>query len=176
MSAHAKLALVTGANKGIGFEIACILACTPGFSCIGTTRDAEAGRAAAAKIADLGGAVEFMQLDITSGESVEAVRKELESRGGLDVLVNNAGFAFKGDTFGADEAQQTQDVNYSGTKRICDALVPLLKENGRVVKYAPREGRPPPACPSRSCAACAARLGGSASCRRVCRPSSRLRI
>ena len=47
--------------------------------------------------------------------------------GKLDILVNNAGVAFHGDTFGADEAHATLDVNLWGTQRVTEALLPALR-------------------------------------------------
>lgn len=54
--------------------------------------------------------------------------------GGLTVLVNNAGIAFKGNTFGADEADVTLNTNFRGTANVCEALAPLLLPGrGRIV-------------------------------------------
>lgn len=54
--------------------------------------------------------------------------------------LQHAGFAYKGDAFGADEAQRTLDVNYYGTKSVCEALVPLLTQQGRIVNVSSRSG------------------------------------
>lgn len=59
--------------------------------------------------------------------------------GGVTVLVNNAGFAFKGDVFGAAEAEATLAVNFRGTADACEALCPLLiPHRGRVVNVSSR--------------------------------------
>jgi carbonyl reductase 1 len=94
-------AVVTGAAKGIGFEIARALE-AQGLRTVVAARNPEAGAAAAAKIAaEKGSAVLSHQLDITDDASVarfaEWARQEL---GTLHILVNNAGMAFKGNVFG----------------------------------------------------------------------------
>ena len=62
---------------------------------------------------------------------------------GLDVLVNNAGFAFKqACTLPFDQqARETVEINFTGTQRACRLLMPLMRENGRVVNVASRAGR-----------------------------------
>jgi NAD(P)-dependent dehydrogenase (short-subunit alcohol dehydrogenase family) len=80
-----RIALVTGANKGIGFAIAAGLA-EAGFEVVVGARSAEAGRAAAARIPG----ARALQLDVTSDASVLAAAAAL---GALDVLVNNAGIS-----------------------------------------------------------------------------------
>lgn len=59
--------------------------------------------------------------------------------GGVTALVNNAGFACKGDVFGADEADRTIGVNFRGTADVCEALAPMLVDGrGRVVNVSSR--------------------------------------
>src|SRR5262245_44677178 len=86
-----KVALVTGGNRGIGFEVSRQLA-KKGLEVALAARDAKKGEAAAAKLRDEGGAVTFFQLDVSDDASadraVEAVKKKF---GRVDVLVNNAG-------------------------------------------------------------------------------------
>lgn len=87
-----KIALVTGANKGIGKEIAKGLA-QKGFTVLLGARKKELGETAAAELAQYGN-VSFQQLDITDVGSVTAAAELITSRfGHLDVLVNNAGIA-----------------------------------------------------------------------------------
>ncbi|KAF8064523.1 Cbr1 [Scenedesmus sp. PABB004] len=141
------VAVVTGANKGIGFEIARLLA-EAGLSVVLTSRSEERGAAALAKLAGgstAGGAalaVEYRQLDIASPASVAAFAEWLsDAKGGrLDVLVNNAGIAFKGSTFGADEAAATIATNFGGTRAACEALAPLLAPGGRIVNVSSSSG------------------------------------
>jgi carbonyl reductase 1 len=135
------VAVLTGANKGVGYGIASILA-QQGLQVIVAARNDQLGKAAADKIKqETGGQAVFRRLDITDKNSIQEFAANLrDDYGGLTILVNNAGFAYKGDAFGADEAQQTIDVNYFGTKAVCEALVPLLTQNGRIVNVSSRSG------------------------------------
>ena len=88
MAKSEKIALVTGANKGIGFEVARQLA-EKGFRVFVGARNEKAGRAAAQKI---GAAAKFLKIDVSDPGSVRASAKELAGAvDHLDVLVNNAG-------------------------------------------------------------------------------------
>jgi len=77
--------LITGANKGLGFETARRLV-EAGHTVYVGARDADRGRRAADQLG-----ARFVQLDVTDDASVEAAAKTLEADGGLDVLINNAG-------------------------------------------------------------------------------------
>lgn len=131
MASAPQVAVVTGANQGIGFEIARGLATAPGFHCILTARDEDKGRAAVARLlAEATGArVSFHQLDVTDPASVDRLADHVRTAHGgrLAVLVNNAGLAFKGDTWGAAEARATVGVNVYGTRRVTEALLPFVK-------------------------------------------------
>ncbi|QNE22090.1 SDR family NAD(P)-dependent oxidoreductase [Kribbella qitaiheensis] len=131
-----EVALVTGANKGIGREIARQLA-DHGFTVYIGARDASRGEAAAAELA---GDVRFVQLDVTDAESVGAAVKSIEADSGrLDILVNNAGIA---DEWGVDlvdmtaeHLRTTYEVNVFGVATVTSACIPLLRKspNARVV-------------------------------------------
>ena len=95
------LALVTGANHGIGKEIARLLGSEPNVHVIITARNTAAGMAAVAELSAAGngkGQYSFFPCDITSQHSVDALREHIAHSHGnkLDILVNNAGIAFKG--------------------------------------------------------------------------------
>src|SRR5688500_11756879 len=77
--------LITGANKGLGYETARQLAAAGHTVYVGA-RDTERGRAAAEALG-----ARFVQIDVTDDASVAAAAKTVEADGGLDVLVNNAG-------------------------------------------------------------------------------------
>src|SRR5213596_381399 len=77
--------LITGANKGLGFETARRLVAAGHTVYIGS-RDAERGRSAAEQLG-----ARTVQLDVTDDASVDAAARAIEAGGGLDVLVNNAG-------------------------------------------------------------------------------------
>src|SRR5436190_3335345 len=86
-----KVALVTGANKGIGFETVRQLA-KLGFTVLLASRDEAKGRRAAAKLEAEGLAVDPLKLDVTSDADCKAAARRVAERfGHLDVLVNNAG-------------------------------------------------------------------------------------
>ena len=120
--------LITGANKGLGFETARRLVAAGHTVYIGC-RDAERGRRAA----ELLGA-RMVRLDVTDDVSVQAAVKAVEADGGLDVLVNNAGIEERGpgnDVIGAadvtaDLMRHTFETNVFGTVRVTHAFLPLL--------------------------------------------------
>ena len=120
--------LISGANKGIGYETARQLIAAGHEVWIGS-RDAGRGRAAAERLG-----ARLVVLDVTDGESVAAAVRTVEAAGGLDVLVNNAGVEGRGPgnaVIGAGEvtAEQMQEVfatNVFGTVRVTRAFLPLL--------------------------------------------------
>ncbi|PNH06827.1 Carbonyl reductase [NADPH] 1 [Tetrabaena socialis] len=136
------VAVVTGSNKGIGFEAARMLA-EQGLTTVVTSRNEEQGKQAAAKIQAAAPAsrVLYHQLDIADPASVDRFASWLrEELGGVTVLVNNAGFAYKGNVFGADEAKVTLGINYAGTRALTEKLLPLLKGPARIVNVSSRAG------------------------------------
>lgn len=135
-----RCALVTGANKGIGFHI-CRSLLQAGVEVIVTARDQDRGHEALARLrAGLGGAglLGFIRLDVRDELSVAQLPiavSEMLPRGHLDILVNNAGIAFPDAVFGKVEARETVDINTLGIMRVTRALLPLLEAapSGRVV-------------------------------------------
>ncbi|MBA3421532.1 MAG: SDR family oxidoreductase [Thermoleophilaceae bacterium] len=130
------VALVTGANRGIGREVARQLA-ERDYSVFLTARD-EAKAEAAAE--ELDGDVRALGLDVSDPASIEAAAARLaDDPGALDVLVNNAGIGADFGVAGADpdfEAiQRTLDTNFFGAYRVTVALLPLLRrsEHPRIV-------------------------------------------
>lgn len=96
MSSSTRVALVTGANKGIGFAIVRALCRQFQGDVVLTARDEPRGRAAVQQLQAEGLSPLFHQLDIDDRQSIRALRDFLRKEyGGLDVLVNNAGIAFK---------------------------------------------------------------------------------
>lgn len=121
-----RLAVVTGSNRGIGYEIARQLVAN-GLRVIATARDATAGAKAAAEIG-----AEFEPLDVASAASIDTfVNRLAQQHGGLDVYVANAGIALEG--FNGDVARRTIDANFYGAMRSTDKLLPLFRPHARIV-------------------------------------------
>ncbi|MFD6314545.1 SDR family oxidoreductase [Streptomyces nigra] len=123
--------LITGANKGLGFETARRLV-EAGHTVYVGARDADRGRAAAERIG-----ARFLLIDVTDDASVQAAAKTVEADGGLDVLVNNAGIELRGpgnsvppagDTT-ADEMRTVYETNVFGVVRVTHAFLPLLQRS-----------------------------------------------
>lgn len=129
-----KSALITGANKGIGFETAKILAQNGYFTYLGV-RTLENGEAAAAKLKGEGLTnVAVIKLDVTSDESVAAARKTIgEQTEVLDVLINNAGISGEFEqsalTSPAQEYQKVYDTNVFGVVRVTETFIDLLRKS-----------------------------------------------
>jgi len=131
-----RVGLVTGGNKGIGFEICRSLAKqAPDMQVLLGARDENRGQFSAKQLnADGLKNVAFLKIDLDNLESIkQAAEKIKEEFGGLDVLVNNAAIAFKGPELNEKVARQTIDTNYFGTLNVCKELIPLLRPNARVV-------------------------------------------
>jgi NAD(P)-dependent dehydrogenase (short-subunit alcohol dehydrogenase family) len=134
-----RIALVTGANKGIGLAIAQQLA-DAGLEVVVGARDNRAGETAAGKIPG----ARFLQLDVTREASVRAAAEALAE---LDVLVNNAGVNDPGDGSAAVVSQAslraTFDVNVFGAIAITQAMLPALRRSsaGRIVNVSSSLGR-----------------------------------
>ena len=123
-----KTALVTGANKGIGREVARELV-TKGFKVFVGARNAEAGETTAKEIG-----AEFLQIDVANADSVDAAARELGKRiNALDVLVNNAGIIVDGDDNALKDTdemfRETFETNTLGPLRVTRAFVPLLEKS-----------------------------------------------
>ena len=119
--------LITGANKGLGYETARQLIDRGHVVYVGA-RDVERGRSAAS---ELGG--HFVQLDVTDEASVEAALAVIADREGrLDVLVNNAGISSSVDVSGP-EASRVFDTNAVGRVRVTQAALPLLQKSANPV-------------------------------------------
>ena len=140
-----RVAVVTGANKGIGYQIAKLLARSksPDDVVYLTSRDESRGRAAVASLKCEGVEVLYHQLDLNSQDNIAQLANYLKDKyGGLDVLVNNAGIAYKRDSTApfAEQAKVTNETNFYGTLNVCHSLVPLIRDGGRVVHVGSRCG------------------------------------
>ncbi|PWR17274.1 short-chain dehydrogenase [Micromonospora sicca] len=127
--------LITGANKGLGFETARRLIAAGHTVYVGS-RDAERGRRAAEQLG-----ARLVLLDVTDDASVAAAAKTVEAEGGLDVLINNAGIeerAPDGAVIGpagvtADMMRQVFETNVFGVVRVTNAFLPLLQRSAAPV-------------------------------------------
>jgi NAD(P)-dependent dehydrogenase (short-subunit alcohol dehydrogenase family) len=127
-----KTALVTGANKGIGFEVVRELA-RMDFRVFLGARNVKAGRAAAEKLSGVGD-VAFVEIDVSDGDSIRRAAQELASHADhLDVLINNAGILLDEDksalTITSQIFETTLRTNTLGPWLVTQALVPLLKKS-----------------------------------------------
>ncbi|XP_049817428.1 carbonyl reductase [NADPH] 1 [Aethina tumida] len=143
MSESQKVAVVTGANKGIGYEIVKGLCKKFNGVVYLTARNAAKGESAVQQLKLEGLNPKFHQLDITSQDSVDTFKEYIKTTyGGLDLLVNNAAICYlktATEPFG-EQAENTFAVNYFGTLRLCDALFPLLRNNAKVVNVSSSAG------------------------------------
>ncbi|CAH2060451.1 unnamed protein product, partial [Iphiclides podalirius] len=131
-----KLAIVTGANKGIGFAIVRGLCKRFDGVVYLTSRDEERGKTAVLELNKEGLNPKYHQLDITDSKSLEVFRDYIKEKyGGIDVLVNNAAIAFKTNATEpvAVQAAETLRVNYFAVLATCEILFPLLRNGARVV-------------------------------------------
>jgi NAD(P)-dependent dehydrogenase (short-subunit alcohol dehydrogenase family) len=127
-----KLALITGANKGIGLETARQLG-RQGFHVLIGARDAKAGQAAASKLRQEGITADALLIDVTAPASITAAAAEVSQKHqALDVLINNAGVLLD-DTSKPPSGQsldvwhRTFDANFFGVIAVTQAFLPLLR-------------------------------------------------
>jgi len=128
--ARMKTVLVTGANKGIGREVAGQLA-RNGFHVFVAARNPDAGRKAADEIGKQSGKATFIEVDVTDNASVRAAAREFSKIADhLDVLVNNAGIMMDGDDAILEVSdnifRRTIETNVLGALRVTRAFTPLL--------------------------------------------------
>jgi NAD(P)-dependent dehydrogenase (short-subunit alcohol dehydrogenase family) len=143
-----KIALVTGANKGIGLEIVRQLA-KAGFRVFLTARDRQRGEEASKTLQQDSLSVEFLQLDVADETSIDKLAKELPSQiDHLDVLVNNAGIYLDASNASVLEVEptlilQTLQTNTFGPLRLTQKLVPLLAQSnaGKVINVSSGGGQ-----------------------------------
>jgi len=125
--------LITGANKGIGHEVARQLA-AKGFHVFVGARNAKAGRKAVEEIAKKRGKATFLEIDVADNDSVTTAAREFSNiEDHLDVIVNNAGIIVDGDSaileISDDLFRNTLETNTLGVLRVTRAFVPLLRKS-----------------------------------------------
>ena len=143
-----RIALVTGANKGLGLETARQLA-QEGMTVLMSARNREKGLEAVQKLKDEELDVELVQLEVTNEAEVDALIAKIDvTYGKLDVLVNNAGIMHSGEPTGVNTAEivkaevlkETFDVNFFSLVRLTQKMLPLLRKSdaGRIINVTSR--------------------------------------
>ena len=141
-----KIALVTGANRGLGFET-CRQLARLGLTVILSARDFNKGEVAAKQLVERGLDVIFYELDVLNQSHMNRITHQIEQRfGRLDVLVNNAAILY--DTWQStlnanlDVVNQALTTNLFGPWRLSQLCIPLMKRNnyGRIVNVSSGAG------------------------------------
>lgn len=145
MNANGKIALITGANKGLGLEIARQLAqngCTVLLGARDLSRGTEAAEALRAS-----GDVQPIEIDYARPDTIEHAAKTIRAEfGRLDILVNNAGIADPADGLPSqtniDAVERIFATNFIGTLRVTQVMLPLVKQSasGRIVNMSSELG------------------------------------
>lgn len=135
-----KIALITGASRGIGKEIALSLS-RRGYTVYATMR----------KPQDIGKDIVVRYLDVTDNQSVKTcVREIVEAEGRIDLLVNNAGYGLFGlvEQVDIEDVKQQFDVNVYGIIRTMQAVIPVMREqkSGRIINMSSISGVVSNAC------------------------------
>ena len=137
-----KIALVTGANKGIGLEIARQLG-QAGVKVILGSRSEERGRAAAAELVAAGLDVASIEIDLNDEQTIASAARTIGAQHGrLDILVNNAGIVDAEDgppsLASTGAARRLMETNFIGSLAVTQAMLPLLRQSeaGRIVNLA----------------------------------------
>jgi NAD(P)-dependent dehydrogenase (short-subunit alcohol dehydrogenase family) len=132
------IALISGANKGIGFEIARGLGAKKITVLVGA-RDEARGQAAAGKLKSEGADARFVKLDVTDSGTIERAAEWIEKEfGRLDILVNNAGvaeFGTKPSDVDLAKVREVYETNFFGPVALIQRMLPLLRKSrhGRIV-------------------------------------------
>ena len=130
-----KVVLITGANKGIGFEVARQMG-KAGWTVLAAARSEELGTQAAAKLQAEGLEAQFMHIDLDAPESALVTAKSIRKQfGKLDLLINNAGIASQGDgppsKVDLQALRKTMNTNFIGAVAVTQAMLPLLQAAGK---------------------------------------------
>src|SRR6185503_17946490 len=132
MEQISRVAIVTGGNRGIGYEV-CTELSKSGCSVVLTSRNEMDGKNAIVSLHDHD--ITYYKLDVTDIKDISHLRDWiLKTYGRLDILINNAGiYLDEGvSVFEVDEKiiHETLAINFYGVFRMCKAFVPIMKQNG----------------------------------------------
>ena len=140
------IAVVTGANQGLGFEV-CRQLAIKGVRVILSARNETKGKEAAESLKKEGLDVDFHQLDITDKKSIQRFAKYVKEKyGKLDILINNAGILIDSQDFcttvDLDKVRKTFETNVCGALLTTQELIPLMQrsKNGRIINISSRMG------------------------------------
>ena len=151
---HSKIAVVTGANRGIGFEI-CRQLAQKGMKVILTSRDEKNGKGACGKLRKEKLDVDYLQLNVTDEKSIQKFCADIEKiYGRCYIRVNNAGIlpdlkyekeGHEPSIFGAkiETLREAMETNVYGPVCLCQGIIPLMKKNsyGRIVNMSSGMGQ-----------------------------------
>ncbi|XP_059058421.1 carbonyl reductase [NADPH] 3-like [Achroia grisella] len=138
-----KIAIVTGANKGLGFAIVKGLCEKYDGNVYLTSRDANRGRDACEELKKLGLDPKYYQLDVTDYDSITKFYNFIkEKHGKIDILVNNAGILYLKDAKEPKlhQAEQTILVNFTALVNFCEAMLPMMENGGKIVNISSSSG------------------------------------
>ena len=146
MGNNKQIALVTGANKGLGFEISRQLA-QQGIKVVMAVRDLGKGKISATKLLQANLDVELQCLDVTKLKTIRVVHHYLQKTyGRLDILVNNAGICLDGEKQPSEVStsiiRQTLETNFIGSVTTTQIMLPLIRKSkaGRIVNMSSGRG------------------------------------
>jgi NAD(P)-dependent dehydrogenase (short-subunit alcohol dehydrogenase family) len=141
-----KIALVTGSNKGLGFET-CLRLAQLGLTVILSARDFIKGQVAAKQLVDKGLDVLFYQLDVSSQSNISRIALQIDQQfGRLDILVNNAAILYdtwqKAVDADLEVVNQALLTNLFGPWKLSQVCIPIMKKNkyGRIVNVSSGAG------------------------------------
>ena len=142
-----QIAIVTGANRGIGFEVARQLA-EKGVHVVLTSRDKEKGQTAIEQLQQISYPVEFHQLDVTDPSSIETLKNFLQQKfNKIDILINNAGIFPSGINnlsifdIKINTIRETMETNIYGPLQLIQAIVPIMAHNCRIINVSSSMGQ-----------------------------------
>ena len=141
------VAVITGANRGIGLAIATLFA-QQGAQCVLAVRDRAAGETAADQVAKMGARPFVIRADVSDRGEVASLAMDVSERfTGIEILVNNAGVLLDADrktpVSGMDPEvfAQTMAVNLGGAINMCEALLPQIGRGGRIINVSSTMGQ-----------------------------------